>query len=660
MESILKHIEELKNKINYYADQYYNKNASDISDYDYDMLMLELKELESKYPEYITGDSPTQRIKAVADDKFAKVVHEVPLQSLQDVFNIDDVIAFDKRVRKVVNNPEYVVEAKIDGLSVALEYIDGIFVRGSTRGDGLVGEDVTFNLQMIKDIPQKLKEKTTITVRGEVFMSNETFEKLNEDREILNQKLFANPRNAAAGSLRQLDPNIVKERNLDIYVFNVQKIESIKLISHFDSLEFLKHLGFNVSPYMKKCNNINEAIEAIREIGEIRGTFNFGTDGAVVKVDNLMQREELGVTAKTPKWAVAYKYPPEKKETIIQDIIVQVGRTGAITPMAVLKPVRIAGSTISKTTLHNEDFVKDKDIKIGDTVIIQKAGDVIPEIVEVLKEKRAGNEKEFKMPKVCPVCGSEAVREEGKAVVRCTGIECPAALYRSLIHFASRDAMDIEGLGPALIDQLLSKNMINNIADIYFLKEDELANLERMGKKSASNLINAIKRSKSNSLDKLINSFGIRHIGIKTSKIIVKNFNNIDEIMNASEEDFNNINEIGNVMATSLVKFFSNPQTIDLIGRLKITGINMISKKDEIVDNRFNGKTFVLTGTLPTMSRDEATYIIEKYGGKTSSSVSKKTDYVLAGEDAGSKLAKAQDLNLLIIDEEEFKKMCDL
>lgn len=660
MESILKHIEELKNKINYYADQYYNKNASDISDYDYDMLMLELKELESKYPEYITGDSPTQRIKAVADDKFAKVVHEVPLQSLQDVFNIDDVIAFDERVRKVVNNPEYVVEAKIDGLSVALEYIDGIFVRGSTRGDGLVGEDVTFNLQMIKDIPQKLKEKTTITVRGEVFMSNETFEKLNEDREILNQKLFANPRNAAAGSLRQLDPNIVKERNLDIYVFNVQKIESIKLISHFDSLEFLKHLGFNVSPYMKKCNNINEAIEAIREIGEIRGTFNFGTDGAVVKVDNLMQREELGVTAKTPKWAVAYKYPPEKKETIIQDIIVQVGRTGAITPMAVLKPVRIAGSTISKTTLHNEDFVKDKDIKIGDTVIIQKAGDVIPEIVEVLKEKRAGNEKEFKMPKVCPVCGSEAVREEGKAVVRCTGIECPAALYRSLIHFASRDAMDIEGLGPALIDQLLSKNMINNIADIYFLKEDELANLERMGKKSASNLINAIKRSKSNSLDKLINSFGIRHIGIKTSKIIVKNFNNIDEIMNASEEDFNNINEIGNVMATSLVKFFSNPQTIDLIGRLKITGINMISKKDEIVDNRFNGKTFVLTGTLPTMSRDEATYIIEKYGGKTSSSVSKKTDYVLAGEDAGSKLAKAQDLNLLIIDEEEFKKMCDL
>lgn len=582
----------------------------------------------------------------------------MPLQSLQDVFNLEDVKGFDERIRKTVNNPEYVVEAKIDGLSVSLEYINGIFVRGATRGNGLVGEDVTINLKTIKNIPYKLKDNITVTVRGEVFMPKEAFEKLNEEREILGQKLFANARNAASGSLRQLDEQITKERNLDIYIFNIQKIEGVEIKSHYESLQYLKEQGFNVNPYVKKCTNIIEILDAINEIGEFRGSFGFGTDGAVIKIDSIIQREEIGTTSKTPKWAVAYKYPPEKKETILRDIIVQVGRTGAITPMAILEPVKLAGSTISKTTLHNEDYIKDKDIRIGDTIIIQKAGDVIPEVVEVVAAKRTGKEKIFNMPAVCPVCGSEAVREDGEAVTRCTGIECPAMLFRSLVHFASREAMYIDGLGPALIEQLLEKKMISNIADIYSLKEEDIANLERMGEKSANNLINAIEKSKYNTLDKLINSFGIRHIGVKTSKILERNFNNIEEIMNATEDKFNNINEIGSVMAKSLVKFFSNPQTIDLIRRLKEVGVNTSSEKRGVVDNRFEGKTFVLTGTLPTLSRNEAIDIIEKFGGKTSSSVSKKTDYVLAGEDAGSKLTKAEELGVTIIDEEIFMEMC--
>lgn len=659
MNKIEKRLKELKELIAYHANKYYNEDEPEISDFEYDMLMMELKNIEKEHPELITSDSPTQVIVATgkADTHFAEVKHEVPLQSLQDVFNIEDVTEFVNRIEKTVEKPEYVVEAKIDGLSVSLEYVNGEFVRGATRGDGLVGEDVTLNLMTIKSIPKKLTENVTVTVRGEVFLPRENFEKINEEREILGEKLFANPRNAAAGSLRQLDPNITAQRNLDIFIFNMQKIENKEVTSHYESLQYLKKLGFNVSPYTTRCNNKEEIIEEINRIGNERGDIPFDIDGAVIKVDSLAQREEIGTTTKTPKWAVAYKYPPEKKETILEDIVIQVGRTGALTPVAILKPVRVAGSVISKTTLHNEDFIKDKDIKIGDSVLIQKAGDVIPEVVEVLKEKRTGNEKTFEMPKVCPVCGSETIREDGEAVTRCTGIECPAMLFRSLVHFASRDAMNIEGLGPAVVEQLLDAKLVSNIADIYTLTVEDILTLERTGEKSANNLINAINKSKENSLDKLINAFGIRHIGLKTAKILTKHFNNIEEMQNATIEDYNNIYEVGEIMAQSLVKFFESEQTKDLISRLKEAGVNTESEKQDIVDNRFEGKTFVLTGTLPTLSRNEATEIIERFGGKASSSVSKKTDYVLAGEEAGSKLTKAESLGIQIITEEEFLEM---
>lgn len=659
MDKIKKRYEELKKIIAYHSDKYYNQDAPEISDFEYDMLMVELKNIEKEHPEIVTDDSPTKHVGGDVDNHFAEVVHKVALQSLQDVFSTDDVVLFEERIHKAVSDVSYVVETKIDGLSVSLEYEKGVFVRGATRGNGLVGEDVTVNLKTIKNIPHKLTKDVDIIVRGEVFMSKNDFEKLNEEREINGEKLFANPRNAAAGSLRQLDAKITAERNLDIYIFNVQKSDDIKFTSHYESLSYMKELGFNVNPYVKKCNNIKEVLGAIDEIGNMRGDLTFDIDGAVVKVDNLAQREEIGVTTKTPKWAVAYKYPPEKKETKVLDIIVQVGRTGAITPMAILEPVRVAGSVISKTTLHNEDFVKEKDIRIGDKVLIQKAGDVIPEVVEVLKEKRTGEETIFEMPTKCPVCGADAVREEGEAVIRCTGIECPAMLYRSLIHFASRDAMDIEGFGPAIIEQLLDKKLVENIADIYNLGYENLVDLERMGDKSAKNLLEAIEKSKENSLEKLLNSFGIRHIGLKSAKILAKKYNNIEEIMDASYEELCEINEIGEIMAESIVKFFDNEQTKDLISRLKQNGVNMESKIEKSNDNRFEGKIFVLTGTLPTLSRNEATEIIEKFGGKASGSVSKKTSYVLAGEEAGSKLTKAQELGVQIITEEEFLKMVE-
>ncbi len=658
-ENVSERYEELKKIIAYHANKYYNEDSPEISDFEYDMLMMELKEIEKEHPELITKDSPTQVIVASGkvDSHFSEVEHEVPLQSLQDVFSTSDVVSFVERIGKEVPNPEYVVEAKIDGLSVALEYKKGVFTRGATRGNGLVGEDVTLNLNVIKSIPKKLKDEIDITVRGEVYMPHEDFEKLNEEREILGEKLFANPRNAAAGSLRQLKPEITAQRNLAIFIFNVQKSDDVKFTSHYQSLKYLEEQGFVISPFLKKCTNAKEILSAIEEIGERRGELKFDIDGAVVKVDSLAQREEIGVTTKVPKWAVAYKYPPEKKETILKDIVVQIGRTGAMTPVAILQPVRVAGSIISKTTLHNEDFIKEKDIRIGDHVLIQKAGDVIPEISEVLKDKRTGKEKIFEMPKTCPVCGSETVREEGEAVTRCTGIECPAMLFRNLVHFASRDAMEIDGMGPALIEMLLDKNLITNIADIYDLKFDDLVGLDRMGEKSAQNLIDAINKSKENSLEKLINSFGIRHIGAKTAKILAKKFKSLDKLMNASYEKLCSVNEIGEIMADSLQRFFQSAQTQDLIKRLKKAGVNMKMEESEILDDRFEGMTFVLTGTLPTLSRNEASEIIEKYGGKTSSSVSKNTTYVLAGEEAGSKLEKAQALKLKIIDEDEFKDM---
>lgn len=659
MNKIEKRLKELKEIIAYHANKYYNEDDPEISDFEYDMLMVELKNIEKEHPELITSDSPTQVIVASGanDSHFAEVKHEVPMQSLQDVFSTAEVVNFTEKMEKTVSAPVYVVEAKIDGLSVTLEYEKGIFKRGSTRGDGLTGEDVTLNLNTIKSIPKKLKDDINLIVRGEVYLPKEYFEKLNEEREILGEKLFANPRNAAAGSLRQLNPEITAERNLDIFVFNVQKSEDVKFSSHYESLKFLEEQGFKISPFLKKCDKADEVLNAIEEISNIRGELPFDIDGAVVKIDSLAQREEIGVTTKVPKWAVAYKYPPEKKETILKQIDIQVGRTGALTPVAILEPVKVAGSVISKTTLHNEDFIKDRDIRIGDHVMIQKAGDVIPEVCEVLKEKRTGEEKIFEMPRNCPVCGSEAVREEGEAVVRCTGIECPAMLFRNIVHFASRDAMNIEGFGPAIVEMLIDKGLLNNIADIYNLKAEDISVLDRMGEKSANNLIEAINKSKTNSLDKLINSFGIRHIGLKSAKILAKKFKNIDELMEASLEELCAINEIGEITAESLVKFFDDEQTKDLINKLKDAGINMESDVKELTDNRFQNMTFVLTGTLPTLSRNEASEIIENFGGKVSGSVSKKTSYVLAGEEAGSKLEKAESLGITVIDEEEFRKM---
>ena len=562
-----------------------------------------------------------------------------------------------KREENGIKDVKYVVETKIDGLSAALEYKNGKFVRGATRGNGLVGEDVTQNLKTVKTIPMELEDKIDITVRGEVFIAKKEFELMNQGREENEEELFANARNAAAGSLRQLDSNITAKRPLDIYIFNVQKIEGKEFNSHYEELEYLDKLGFNVNPVRIYCKNIKEIKNAITKIGEDREKLTFGIDGAVVKVDNLKFREILGTTAKTPRWAVAYKYPPEKKETVLKDIICQVGRTGVITPMAILEPVKVAGSTISKTTLHNEDFIKDKELKIGDIVVIQKAGDVIPEIVEVKKDKRTGEEKDFEMPKVCPVCGATAVREEGEAAVRCTGIECSAKLYRNLVHFVSREAMNIDGLGESIIQQLLDRGLISNIADIYELKFEDIASLKKNGKKFAQNLVDSINKSKENDLYRLITALGIRHVGTKASKVLAKKYGNIDNLANAKFDDLSMINDIGPIVANSIREFFLQDQTIDLINKLKEAGVNTIAVKEENEDNRFEGKTFVLTGGLEGYTRGEASNIIEKFGGKTSSTVSKKTDYVLAGEDAGSKLVKAQKLGVTIITEEEFNNM---
>lgn len=657
-----KRIQELREKTEYYAKKYYDDDKPEISDFEYDMLMVELRNLEKDFPEFKSKDSLTQKVGGHVKEGFEKVTHEVPLQSLQDVFSIQEVIDYVEKINQKaeesnIKNKRYVVETKIDGLSAALEYKSGKFVRGATRGNGLVGEDVTQNLKTIKTIPMELKEKIDITVRGEVFISKEDFEKMNQEREENEEELFANARNAAAGSLRQLDSKITKKRPLDIYIFNVQKIEGKEFNSHFEELEYLSKLGFNVNPVRIECNTIEEIENAIKKIGEDRENLTFGIDGAVIKVDDLKFREILGTTAKTPRWAIAYKYPPEKRETILKDIICQVGRTGAITPMAILEPVKVAGSTISKTTLHNEDFIKEKELKIGDTVVIQKAGDVIPEIVEVKKEKRTGKEKEFNMPKNCPVCGAPAIREEGEAAIRCTGIECPAKLFRNLVHFVSREAMNIDGLGENIIGQLLDRNLISNIADIYSLTFEDIASLKKNGNKFAQNLINSINNSKENDLYRLITGLGIRNVGVKASKILARKYKNIDNLFNATLEELSIINDIGPIMANNIVEFFKQEQTIDLINRFKQYGVNTQSLENDVEDNRFEGKIFVLTGSLENYTRTEAADIIEKFGGKNSSTVSKKTSYVLAGEEAGSKLTKAQNLGVEIITEEQFENM---
>ncbi len=655
-------IEDLRKQLEYHAKKYYDEDKPEISDFEYDMLMVELRNLEKEYPEFKSENSLTQKVGGHVKEIFEKVTHEVPLQSLQDVFSIAEVNEYiektnEKAEENNIKNRTYVVETKIDGLSAALEYKEGKFVRGATRGNGLVGEDVTQNLKTIKTIPMELNEKINITVRGEVFISKKNFEKMNKEREEKDEELFANARNAAAGSLRQLDSKVTAKRPLDIYIFNVQKIEGKEFNSHFEELEYLAKLGFNVNPVRIPCKDKNEIEEAIKKIGKEREKLTFDIDGAVVKVDDLKFREILGTTAKTPRWAIAYKYPPERKETKLKDIVCQVGRTGVITPMAIIEPVKVAGSTISKTTLHNEDFIKEKDLKIGDIVVIQKAGDVIPEIVEVKKNKRTGEEKDFEMPKYCPVCGAETIREEGESAVRCTGIECPAKLYRNLVHFASREAMNIDGLGEAIIKQLLDKGLISNMADIYTLKLEDIASLKKNGKKFAQNLIDSINRSKQNDLYRLITAFGIRHVGTKASKVLAKRYKTMDRIMNIKSEELALVEDIGPIMAESIIEFFLQDQTIDLIKRLKQAGVNMKYIEEEGEDNRFEGKTFVLTGTLEKYTRGEASNIIEKFGGKTSSSVSKKTNYVIAGEEAGSKLTKARNLGITILSEEEFEKM---
>ncbi len=658
-EQAKKRIDELNKLTAYYAKKYYDEDDPEISDFEYDMLMLELRNLEKEFPEFISKDSLTQKVGGTVKEGFEKVEHEVPLQSLQDIFTFEELIAFDERVKKALENEEvnYVVETKIDGLSVSLEYKKGEFFRGATRGNGLVGEDITENLKTVKSIPKKISEPIDITVRGEVFIGKEEFEKMNEEREANEETLFANARNAAAGSLRQLDSSITAKRPLDIFIFNVQKSEDLKFKSHIESLNYLEKLGFNVNPVRKYVDNIEDAIKEIQAIGENREALTFGIDGAVIKVDDLKQREILGTNFKTPKWAIAYKYPPEQKETILKEIAFQVGRTGVITPMAILEPVKVAGSTISKTTLHNEDFVKEKELMVGDTVVIQKAGDVIPEVVKVVKEKRTGKETIFEMPKTCPVCGALAVREEGEAATRCIGVECPAKQYRNIIHFASREAMNIKGLGDSIIEEFLNREMIKNIADLYDLELEDIASLKKNGKKFAQNLIDSLNESKKNDLSRVITGLGINHIGVKAAKQLAKKYKNIDNLMNAELEELSSIDDMGEIMAKSVYEFFKQSQTIDLINRLKASGINMNFIEEEGTDSRFEGKVFVLTGSLEKYSRKDAEKIIEKFGGKTSSSVSKKTSYVLAGEDSGSKLVKANELGVTVITENEFEEM---
>ncbi len=659
METIRKRIEELTELLNYHSKKYYVDDNPEISDFEYDKMMVELEKLENEYPQFSSDISPTKRVGGAVLTGFDEVVHEVRMESLQDAFNEEEVYDFDKRVSSQIADYSYVVEYKIDGLSVSLEYVDGEFKRGSTRGDGNVGEDVSENLKTIKSIPMKLKDKIPyLEVRGEVFMSRDNFIKLNEMREASDEPLFANPRNAAAGSLRQLDSKITAQRNLDIFVFNIQQIKGVECSNHLDALSFLREQGFKVVNNNKEYKNISDAYKRILEIGEERGELYFDIDGAVVKVNDFSQREQLGSTSKYPKWAIAYKFPAEKQKTKIENISIQIGRTGVLTPLAILTPVRIAGSLVSRATLHNLDYIVDKNIKIGDTVVIQKAGDIIPEVVEVVFEERDGNETEFVMPSACPECGAEVVRENGESAHRCTGANCPAQRMRNIIHFVSRDAMDIDGLGPSIIEQMLERNLITDVSDLYNLSIDEIAKMDKMGEKSANNLKNALEKSKSNQLYRLIYALGIRHIGEKAAKILAKKYKSIDSLIKASSDELTQIPDIGNTMALSIKEFFGQEQNISLINRLRDTGINMEDTETEnVLDMRFLDKVFVLTGTLSNFTRKEASDIIESFGGKTSSSVSKKTDFVLAGEEAGSKLDKAHNLGITVITEDEFKEM---
>lgn len=646
-------IKELREKLNENARLYYTLDASTMSDYEYDRLYRRLQELEAAHPEEITPDSPTQRVGDAVLNDFAEVRHPVPLESLEDVFDGDEVKGFLSKVLETLPRAEYSVEPKVDGLSVALEYRDGQFYQGATRGDGRVGEDVTGNLRTVRSIPKNLPEKLPrLIVRGEVYMARSVFDRINEELELEGKPLLANPRNAAAGSLRQKDPKVCAKRQLDIAVFNLQLVEGRSFATHSETLDYLREQGFPVIPHTV-LRDPEEILEQIQKLGDNRMDFPYDIDGAVVKLNDLSDRSILGSTAKCPKWAVAYKYPPEQKESRVADIVVQVGRTGVLTPKAVLEPVRLAGTTVTNATLHNQDYITEKDIRIGDTVVVQKAGEIIPEIVLVVKEKRPEGTKPYHLPDKCPVCGAAVLRDPDGAAVRCTGAECPAQLLRNMIHFASRDAMDIDGVGPAVLQQLIESGLVSNPADLYDLRAEQLEGLDRMGKKSAQNAVDAIARSKENDLWRLIFALGIRQVGAKAAKILATHFGSMDGLRRATAEELTEIDDVGAVTADYITHWMQSDQAADLLARLQKAGVNMECHQ-ELVDRRFAGMTFVLTGALTRFTREEAGEMIELRGGKVSSSVSKKTTYVVAGENAGSKLKKAGELGVSVLSEEEF------
>ncbi|KXG73809.1 NAD-dependent DNA ligase LigA [Thermotalea metallivorans] len=657
----LEKIKDLREKIHYHDYRYYVLDSPEITDYEYDQMMNELIALENQFPEMVTPDSPTQRVGGAPLSVFQQVVHRVPMLSLDNAYDEGDLREFDRRIRKAVGEKvEYVVELKIDGLSVALRYDEGKFVQGATRGDGFVGEDITQNLRTIKSIPLRLKEEINLEVRGEVYISREKFAELNQKQEEKGETAFANPRNAAAGSLRQLDPRITAQRPLDIFIFNIQTIENKAFRTHTEGLNYLKSLGFKTSIY-EVFSDIEGVLGLCERWANKRKELPFDIDGLVIKVNDLQQREILGTRSKSPRWAIAYKFPAEQQKTAVKDIIVQVGRTGALTPTAILEPVRVAGSVVSRATLHNEDYIRQKDIRIGDKVWIQKAGDVIPEVVSVIFHERTGEEKVFEMPRVCPSCGHETVRLHGEAVTRCMNAACPDQLRRGIIHFVSRNAMDIEGLGESIVGLLLDKGLIKDVADLYYLRKEDLIPLERMGEKSAKNLIHAIEKSKNNDLDRVIFGLGIKLVGERAARLLADAFGSMDRLMKASYEEIIAVPEIGDKMAQSIVAFFQEESNGRVIEKLKAAGVNMEARRkaDTSMERKLEGLIFVLTGTLEKYTRNEAKEMIERLGGKVSGSVSKKTDYVLAGTEAGSKLDKAQELGIRVIDEETFEKMME-
>lgn len=655
-------IEELRKEIEYHNNRYYNEDSPEISDYEYDKLTIELRKLEEEYPEFSTEDSPTKKVGGTVKRELRKVEHDVPVISLQDVFKKEEVYDYVNKMVGELNNPKFVVEKKIDGLSVVLRYHNGELTEGITRGDGVVGESVYENLLEIKNVPKTIPAKLPyLEVRGEVYISNQAFEEANKKQEAIGGKKYQNPRNLAAGTLRQLDPSVVRDRNLDIFVFNLEISEGKEFKSHSETLEWLKEQGFKVSPDFKVCETVDEVWDYISKVGEERWNLEYAIDGAVVKVDNLEDRKKLGMTSKVPRWAVAYKYPPEQKETIVKDIIIQVGRTGRLTPLAILEPVRLAGTTVSKATLHNQDVINEKDVRIGDTVIVQKAGDIIPEVIKSIPEKRPVNSNPYVIPNVCPICGEPTVRDENGADTRCINPECDAQATRSISYFVSKDAMNIVGFGKSKVEALMAEGYIKDIGDIYQLKnyKDEILEKNIIGRdKSVNNLLNAIEESKNNNIDKLITGLGIKNVGKQSAKVLAENFNSMDEVASAEYDQLINLPDFGDTMVNDIIKYFRSEKYHTIISKLKEHGVNVIStSSDTKEDNRFEGMTFVITGTLPTMKRDEASSIIQSFGGKVSGSVSKKTSYVLAGEEAGSKLTKAQTLGITVIDEDKFKEM---